>query len=100
LNNFKPFLLGGVSTAINLSSNEKNPEDNSNGQFRTKKNVFFYEIGFGIDFYLYYFKFTPSIRGVFGLNDELVRDVDPNSPWTSNIESMKTRGVFINFTFQ
>ena len=22
----------------------------------------------------YYFKFTPSIRGVFGINDELVRD--------------------------
>lgn len=100
LNNFKPFLLGGFSTAINLSSNENNPDDNSNGQFRTKKNVFFYEIGFGIDFYLYYFKFTPSIRGVFGLNDELVRDADPNSPWTSNIESMKTRGVFVNFTFQ
>lgn len=100
LNNFKPFLVGGISTALNLSSNEENPDDNSVGQFRTKKNVYFYEIGFGIDFYLYWFKFSPSIRGVFALNDELVRDVDPNSPWTSNITSMKTRGVFINFTFQ
>ncbi|UKM66263.2 PorT family protein [Flavobacteriaceae bacterium GSB9] len=100
INNFKPFIVGGFSTALNLSSNEKNPEDNSNGQFRTTKNSIFYELGFGIDFYLYNFKFTPSIRGVFGINDELVRDEDPNSPWTSNINSMKTRGVFINFTFQ
>ncbi|WP_104735564.1 type IX secretion/gliding motility protein PorT/SprT [Hanstruepera ponticola] len=100
LNNFKPFVVGGVSTALNLSSNENNPDDNSSGQFRTKRNMYFYEIGFGIDFYLHYFKFTPSIRGVFAINDELVRDKDPNSPWTGNVNSMKTRGVFINFTFQ
>lgn len=100
VNNIKPFIVGGFSTALNLSSNEENPDDNSVGQFRSKKSVFFYELGFGIDLYLYWFKFTPSIRGVFALNDELVRDFDSNSPWTGNITSMKTRGLFINFTFQ
>jgi hypothetical protein len=100
INNFKPFIVGGVSTALNLSSNEENPDDNSFGQFRTKRSVAFYELGFGIDFYLYWFKFSPSIRGVFAFNDEIIRDNDPNSPWTSNIASMKTRGVFLNFTFQ
>lgn len=100
INNFKPFIVGGISTALNLSSNEENPDDNSVGQFRTKKSVNFYELGFGIDFYLYWFKFSPSIRGVFALNDELVRDNDANSPWTGNIHTMKTRGVFLNFTFQ
>jgi len=100
LNNFKPFIVGGISSAINLSSNQENPDDNSVGEFRTKRNVAFYELGFGIDFYLYWFKFSPSIRGVFALNDELVRDNDPNSPWTSNVHTMKTRGVFLNFTFQ
>lgn len=100
INNFKPFVVGGISTALNLSSNEDNPDDNANGQFRTTKNNLFYELGFGIDFYLYNFKFTPSIRGLFGINDELVPDENPNSPWTSNINSMKSRGVFVNFTFQ
>src|SRR5690606_8951570 len=100
INNFKPFIVGGISTALNLSSNEENPEDNGNGQFRSKKSMLFYELGFGIDFYLYWFKFTPSIRGVFALNDEIIRDNDPNSPWTGNVSTMKTRGVFINFTFQ
>ncbi|OUS03457.1 PorT protein [Flavobacteriales bacterium 33_180_T64] len=100
LNNFKPFIIGGFSMALNLSSNEENPDDNAAGQFRTKKNVLFYELGIGIDFYNQWFKFTPSIRGVFALNDELVRDEDPNSPWTNNISTMKTRGVFLNFTFQ
>lgn len=100
VNNIKPFVVGGLSTAINLSSNENNPDDNSNGQFRSKSNVIFYEVGAGIDIYLPWFKFTPSVRGIFAINDELVRDVDPDSPWTSNIVSMKTRGLFVSFTFQ
>ncbi|WP_127845367.1 type IX secretion/gliding motility protein PorT/SprT [Psychroflexus aestuariivivens] len=100
LNNFKPFVVAGASISHNLSSNQDNPDDNSAGQFRMKKQNYYYEVGFGVDFYLEYFKFTPSIRGVFGMSDELVRDENPNSPWTSNIESLKTRGIFINFTFQ
>ncbi len=100
LNNFKPFIVGGFSTALNLSSNQENPDDNNAGQFRSKKNMIFYELGFGVDFYLMWFKFTPSIRGVFALNDEIVRDFDANSPWTGNVQTMKTRGVFVNFTFQ
>lgn len=100
VNNIKPFIVAGFSTALNLSSNEENPDDNSVGQFRTKTNVFFYELGFGIDLYLFWFKFTPTVRGIFAMNDELVRDFDPNSPWTGNVHSMKTRGLFVNFTFQ
>lgn len=99
-NNIRPFVVGGFSAALNLSSNEENPDDNSVGQFRTKRGMLFYELGIGIDLYLFYFKFTPSIRGVFALNDELFRDNDPNSPWTGNVSTMKTRGLFINFTFQ
>ncbi|MBQ4822314.1 porin family protein [Aquimarina sp. MMG016] len=100
LNNFKPFVVGGISTSINLSSNEDNPDDNSVGEFRMTTNTSYYEVGFGIDFYLYYFKFSPSIRGVFAMSDELVRDNNPNSQWTSSIDKMQTRGIFINFTFQ
>jgi len=100
LNNFKPFIVGGISTSVNLSSDQNSPEDNRVGTFRMTEGTYYYELGFGIDFYLFYFKFTPSIRGVFAMNDELVRDFDPNSPYTGNIEKMSTRGFFINFTFQ
>lgn len=100
LNNFKPFISGGIAIAHNLSSNEDNPSDNSAGQFRLKTTNYLYEVGFGIDFYLEYFKFTPSIKGIFGINDELVRDQNPESPWTSNFDELTTRGIFINFTFQ
>ncbi len=100
LNNFKPFIVAGVSRSFNLSSNQDNPEDNEQGQFRMTSGTGYFELGFGIDFYLFYFKFTPSIRGVFATSNELVADDDPNSPWTGNISSLSTRGIFINFTFQ
>ncbi|MAZ28972.1 MAG: PorT protein [Cytophagaceae bacterium] len=100
LNNIKPFIIGGFSYSNNLSSNQDNPDDNSAGQFRMKTHTLYYEVGFGVDMYLYFFKFTPSIRGVFALTDELVRDADPNSAYTGNIEKMMSRGVFLNFTFQ
>jgi hypothetical protein len=100
IGNWKPFVIGGLSTSMNLGSNESSLDDNAGGTFRMKKSVYNYEMGFGIDFYLEYFKFSPSIRGVFAISDELVRDNDPNSPWTSNIAAMRTRGVFVNFTFE
>lgn len=97
--NVRPYLVGGLSRTLNLSSNEKAQDDNLTGIFRMKKMTNNWEVGFGVDLYFEYFKFSPSIRGVFGLKDELVRDKDPNSPYTGNIESMRTRAILVNFTF-
>ncbi|MBT8188776.1 MAG: PorT family protein [Croceitalea sp.] len=98
--NIKPFIIGGAYTALNLGAKEDSLDDNSSGEFRMKKNVYGYELGFGIDFYTEYFKCTPTIRGVFAINDELVPDNDPNSPWTGNIAAMRTRGIFVNLIFE
>lgn len=97
--NIRPYLLGGVSRTLNLSSNEQAKDDNLSGRFRMKRWTNNYELGFGIDVYFEYFKFSPSIRGVFGFENEIIHDNAPDSPYTGNISSMKTRGVFINFTF-
>lgn len=97
--NIRPYLVGGASATLNLSSNSKLLDDNQQQRFRVKAWTTNYELGFGIDLFSEYFIFSPSIRGVFGMNDELIRDNDPNSPWTGNIESLKSRAVFINFTF-
>lgn len=97
--NVRPYLLGGFSSTVNLSSNAKSTDDNFVQRFRVKSSTTNYELGFGIDIFSEYFIFSPSIRGVFGMQDELIRDENPDSPWTSNIESLKSRAVFINFTF-
>lgn len=97
--NVRPYLVGGLSAALNLGSNSESPDDNYSDRFRMTKWSNFYEVGFGIDLYFEYFVFSPSIRGVFSMNDELIRDDNPDSPWTGNVQSMQTRGFFVNFTF-
>lgn len=97
--NVRPYLVGGLSSTLNLSSNAKSKDGNELQKFRVKQWTQNYTVGFGVDLYFEYFKFSPSIRGVFGLKDELIRDADPNSPWTGNINSLKTRAFLINFTF-
>jgi hypothetical protein len=97
--NVRPYLIGGLSSTLNLSSNSKSKDDNLKQKFRVKPWTQNYTMGFGVDLYFEYFKFSPSIRGVFGLKNELIPDTDPNSPWTGNIESLKTRAFLINFTF-
>ena len=98
-NNIRPYVLGGLSTSFNLSSNQDNPQDNESNVFRVKTNTFYYELGFGIDFYLQYFKFSPSIRGVFSLKNELIPDNTSTSIYTGNIDKMSARAIFINFSF-
>lgn len=92
LNNFRPFVVGGASASINLSSNENNPEAN----IRTSTYNYYYEIGVGVDLYFYYFKLSPSLRGLFGMNNEFISgNTDMN-----NVNQMFARGLFLNFTFQ
>lgn len=98
-NNIRPYTIAGVSYDYNFSSNQDNPDDNEQGEFRMKKNNFSYELGIGIDIYLPYFIFSPSIRGIFAITDELVRDEDTNSPWTGNVDFFGTRGVFLKLAF-
>jgi len=104
--NLRPYVAGGVAYGHNFTSNFNRNDDNSSGVFRLQKHNFFYEIGAGVDFYLYFFKFSPSIRAVFAINNEIKRDeVDVASSnslskWTSPIEFMGSRGVFLRFTFQ
>jgi hypothetical protein len=95
IHNVRPFVVGGVSTSFNLSSNDKNRDDNDSGQFRLRTKMNAFEVGFGVELYLPFFRLTPSIRGIFSMQDEIVPD-----NWTVAIQSLKTQGVFLNFIFQ
>ncbi len=98
--NIRPFLAAGAGLAYNLNSNETNPDDNSQGIFRSYKKAYYYELAFGVEFYTGNFKVTPSIRGIFNFKNEVIPDADPNSPWTSNIDYMTTRAVMFKLTFE
>jgi len=99
LNNIRPYVLGGFSYDHNFSSNENNGDDNSSGEFRQKTSNIMYELGIGIDIYLPYFKLSPSIRGLFAINNELKYD-NSSSQWTDPINYLGTRGVFLHLAFE
>ena len=98
LNNFRPYLKAGLSTSINLNEIEGTLSNYGLENFKFEKFNFYYELAFGVDFYLKYFKFSPSVRGVFSLKNE-IPDNTPNNPWTRNIDKFLTRAIFINFSF-
>jgi hypothetical protein len=94
--NVRPFI--GAFSHLNLSSNSKSIDDNEQQRFRIKPWTTNYELGLGMIFSQNILSFTLYPRS-FGINDELIRDNDPNSPWTGNIQSLKSRAILINFTF-
>ena len=100
INNFRPFIMTGISTDFNLSSNEKSTDDNASNVFRTTSQNLNYELGLGFEFYLYYFKFSPSLRGIFSFQNELIPDYSDQSPWTGKILNLFSRGISLNITFE
>ncbi len=100
LNNIRPYVLGGASFDFNFSSSEKNQDDNFSGQFRQESSNFMYEIGIGMDLYLPYFKFSPSIRGIFAISNEIKPDNRNPSQWTDPIAFFGTRGIFLHLSFE
>lgn len=63
-NNFRPYLLSGVSLQYDLASSK-------GAMLRTKPLQAFAEIGMGCDFYMPFFKLIPELKFCFGLNNVL-----------------------------
>lgn len=57
--NVRPYLVGGVSATLNMSSNSKSIDDNYEQKFRVKPWTTNYELGIGIDLFSEYFIFSP-----------------------------------------
>ena len=66
-NNYRPYLMAGVSPIINLTS--KNQE-----YIQLKRSDFFVEVGLGVDLYLPFFKLIPELKFCYSLRDALDHD--------------------------
>ena len=96
--NTRPYLKGGISTSLNLGNVDNNLESYGLVNNHFNKTNFYYELSFGIDFYLRYFKFSPSLRGVFSIRNEKKKNI-PDNPWTGYVDKLFTRAIFVNFSF-
>lgn len=99
--NTRPFVQVGAGYAMNLQSNENSEDDNADGVFRMKTNGFNWQIEGGISIYFRRFKLTPSVKGIFFLNNELVPDDPETLPiWAGSIKSLQTRAVMFSLKFE
>jgi len=96
LNNFKPYIIAGLNPKLDLAAQKKIKEEEM-PKIRLNKFDLAWEIGFGIDFYLPYFKFSPEIKYSCGLNNIIVRD---NTQFTSSINRMNSNVWMLSFHFE
>ena len=64
---------------------------------KVKKHDLLYELGFGVDIYFEFFKFSPEIKASFGLNNILV---DDDTQFTDSIDKLYTRSFLFSVTFE
>ena len=95
-NNFRSYVIIGIKYSMDIASQE-NIVEKGEVILRLKPNDVMGEIGFGMDFYLEFFKFSPQIKLSSGILNLLVKD---QSIYTNSIESLYTNGWMLSFTFE
>ena len=116
LNNFRPYLMGGINTRIDLAATKK-----TWGRSKKENNLvlvdpldFYYEIGFGMDFYLQYFKFAVEFKYSVGMTDVLKTSIKKKDEdgyyyvvpppedaiYTNVIDRLNSRMFMISFHFE
>ena len=95
-NNFRTYVIGGLKYSIDIASQEK-IDDKGQEIVKLKKNDLMGEVGFGLDFYLEYFKFSPQIKLSYGLLNLLSKD---ESIYNQSLNRLTTNGWMLSFTFE
>ncbi|MEI7597390.1 MAG: porin family protein [Bacteroidota bacterium] len=96
-NNGRAYLLGGFKYTLDKASQAGKKDNVEEKLIKLKKNDYCYEIGFGVDIYFEYFKFSPEIKFSMGLKDLLVRD---GQEYTKSIDRLNSKVLLISFLFE
>jgi hypothetical protein len=100
VNNYRPYVIGGVNLRYDMAARKDYEE---NGPFiRLNQMDFYVELGFGIDFFLQYFKFSPELKVSAGFRDVLVHDPagGGNDIYANSINRLNSYVVMLCFYFE
>lgn len=98
-NNHRPYILGGITPAINLSGKDKD-------YIKLKRYDTFAEIGLGCDFYLPFFKVRPELKFMYSLLNSLDKDhiksIEDKSmlPYSNSISEAHSKMIVLTFYFE
>lgn len=96
INNFRAYMLTGGKYTFDIANKVK-AENASDYPVKLREHDVSIEAGFGMDFYLPYFKFSMQVKGTFGM---LNLHFPENNKYNRAIEGMYSRGIFIQFLFE
>jgi len=100
INNTRPYLVGGLNIRRDMA---RNKEFNEDEKIYIKLNPLdiYYEIGFGFDFYLAYFKLSTEIKYSVGTFNVVSSQASEDFPQYANaIEQMNSRMFMVSFHFE
>ena len=103
VNNYRPYLIAGLNTRYDMAA-RKDYDSESGVHVRLKPLDFYVEVGFGIDFFLQYFKFAPELKLSAGFRDVLVHE--PNGPisgdgiYVISVDRLSSYLVMLCFNFE
>ena len=101
LNNYRPYVIGGLSFRYDMAARKDYDED-TEVYVRLKPADLYLEMGFGVDTYLQYFKFAPEIKLAVGLANILVDQPasQENATYVESFKRLRSFLVMVNFHFE
>lgn len=102
VNNYRPYLVGGLNFRYDMSAKRPGIYDSESEEYvKFKRGDLYLEFGFGVDSYLRYFKFAPEIKLAIGL----MNMIDPNGrtghpEFANSIERVRSYIIMLNFHFE
>jgi len=100
VNNYRPYLIGGLSFRYDMAARRDYEEGGP--YIRLNKPDFYFEIGFGIDMFLQYFKFAPELKLSAGFRDVLVHEPagGENGIFVNSIDRLNSYVLMLCFYFE
>ena len=100
VNNYRPYLIGGLNMRYDMAARKDYDADGP--YVRLAPMDFYAEFGFGIDFFLQYFKFSPELKVSVGFRDVLVHDPagGGNDKYSISINKLNSYVVMLCFYFE
>ena len=95
--NYRIYVLAGGRYAIDLVSQANVTTDSKDAIVKLEREDYGYEIGFGFDFYLELFKFSPEIKMFQGIPNLIAYDA---AAYSTTIKSLRSRIFSVSFTFE
>jgi len=97
VNNYRPYLIGGLNFRYDMAARRE--LESGAAQIRLIKPDLYFEIGFGIDMFLQYFKFSPELKVSAGFRDVSAHDPG-GAKYNSSIERLQSYVVMLCFHFE